>query len=133
MNAYATALIEYQPRPIGSAAQHTAALKSFEELQAAYGAAPSRHLGDLMEVCAMLIESYEETTHPAPDVSPGDLIRHLMDEAGVSQADLARGLETSPGQVSNMLNGKRNISTEMAVRLGRRFGVSSSLFLELGD
>lgn len=131
MNAYATALLEYLPRPIGDETQYTTALKSFEELQTAYGAAPSRELGDLMEVCAMLIERYEESMHPSPDVSAADVLRHLMDEASVSQAELARDVASSRGQVSNILSGTRNISNEMAVRLGRRFGVRSSLFVKL--
>lgn len=131
MNAYATALLEYLPRPIGSQTQYTTALESFGELQTAYGAAPSRELGDLMEVCAMLTERYEESMHPSPDVRAADMLRHLMDEAGVSQAELARDLGSSRGQVSTILSGTRNIPNEMAARLGRRFGVRSTLFVEL--
>ncbi len=50
---------------------------------------------------------------------------------GISINRLAREMMVPPGRISEMVNGKRSISADTALRLGRFFGVSAELWLGL--
>jgi HTH-type transcriptional regulator/antitoxin HigA len=55
------------------------------------------------------------------------MLRFLMDEHGLKQEDLADCAPQS--RISDILNGKRSISKEIAKKLARRFHVHADLFL----
>ncbi len=50
---------------------------------------------------------------------------------GISINRLAREVAVPPGRISEIINGKRAISADTALRLGRFFGVSPELWLGL--
>ena len=83
----------------------------------------------LLELMAKLVNDYEETIYPTPEVSPADIIEHLIDAKGISQAALARQTGVSRTTISEVLKGKRTISVENAFRLAEYFHVEPSLFL----
>jgi len=62
----------------------------------------------------------------APSVA--DLIRHLMDQHGLTRADLIPLLGT-PSRVSEVLRGKKGLSMAMVQRLRARFRVPADLLL----
>ena len=49
----------------------------------------------------------------------------------ISQYRLAEGIVVSPRRISDIVNGKRSITADTALRLGKYFGVSSELWLNL--
>ena len=62
---------------------------------------------------------------------PSVFIREELEARGWDQVDLAYILGTSPQQLSPLLNGKRDISIDMAVALGDAFDVPAELFANL--
>lgn len=63
------------------------------------------------------------------DVTPAMLLRGLRGKEGISQTELAEKLGIAQNMVSDMENGKRNISIGMAKRIGETFNISYKTFL----
>jgi HTH-type transcriptional regulator/antitoxin HigA len=76
----------------------------------------------------VLIEDYEAEHYPMENVTPHELLQHLMESNNTRQADLV-GLIGSRGVVSEVVNGKRAISKAQAKALGEFFNVSPGLFI----
>jgi HTH-type transcriptional regulator/antitoxin HigA len=81
-----------------------------------------------LEAQARLIAAYEERKWPRRRPRIADLIRHLMDQHGLTRADMAPILGT-PSRVSEVLGGKKGLSMAMVQRLRARFGVPADLLL----
>jgi HTH-type transcriptional regulator/antitoxin HigA len=79
---------------------------------------------------ARLIAAYEESKWPRRPPSVADLIRHLMDQHGLTRADLVPILGTA-SRVSEVLGGKKGLSMTMVQRLRARFRVPADLLLSL--
>lgn len=62
---------------------------------------------------------------------PGVFLAELLSELAVSQAELARATGVSPMRVSHIVNGKRPVTADMALRLGRHFRQSPQFWLSL--
>jgi HTH-type transcriptional regulator/antitoxin HigA len=77
---------------------------------------------------ARLIEAYEESKWPRRPASTAELIRHLMDQHGLSRADMTPILGT-PSRVSEVLRGKKGLSMAMVQRLRARFHIPADLLL----
>jgi addiction module HigA family antidote len=54
-----------------------------------------------------------------------------LTELGMSAAELARAIHVPPNRISQILAGKRNISADTALRLGRWFGTGPRIWLNL--
>ncbi|MGD0500211.1 MAG: HigA family addiction module antitoxin [Bryobacteraceae bacterium] len=66
-----------------------------------------------------------------PPIHPGDLLRDELAEIGVSLNELSRALRVPMNRVSAIVNGKRGITVDTAMRLGRYFGTSPQFWLNL--
>lgn len=66
-----------------------------------------------------------------PPVHPGELLRDELDEIGVSLNELARALRVPMNRISHIVNGKRGITVDTALRLARYFGTSPADWLNL--
>ena len=77
---------------------------------------------------ARLIEAYERARWPRRTPSLPDLLTYLMEQHGLSRADLVPLLGT-PSRVSEVLNGKRELSMSMVRKLRERFQISSDLLI----
>ncbi len=65
-------------------------------------------------------------------IYPGEILQEeFMKPLGVSINKLARDIDVPPGRISEIVNGKRAITADTALRLGRYFGVSPELWLNL--
>ncbi len=63
---------------------------------------------------------------------PGRILKEeFLDELNISQTELASRLGTSFRTVNEIINEKRNITTEMAIKLAKFFGTSIELWLNL--
>ena len=68
----------------------------------------------------------------APPPSPGDVLRQkLLDEARLSQADLAEALGISRPRLNMILKGRCQLSAEIALRIERVFGISPQMWLRV--
>ena len=65
---------------------------------------------------------------------PGVILREeFLSPLGLTQVEAAGRLKTTFRTVNEILNGKRNISPDMALRLARFLGTSEELWLNLQD
>ena len=84
----------------------------------------------ILNVWEVLIEMYEEDRfQPGSASTPVSILQTLMECRGLIQADLVRAGIGSIGIVSEMINGKRQISKEQAKKLAALFSVSADLFI----
>lgn len=77
---------------------------------------------------ARLIEAYERARWPRRTPALPDLLTYLMDQHGLSRSDLVPLLGT-PSRVSEVLNGKRELSMSMVRKLRERFHISADLLI----
>jgi HTH-type transcriptional regulator/antitoxin HigA len=77
---------------------------------------------------ARLIAAYEQNKWSRRPPRPADVIRHLMDQHGLSRADMIPILGTA-SRVSEVLRGKKGLSMSMIQRLRTRFGVPADVLL----
>lgn len=64
-------------------------------------------------------------------IHPGEFLQDELEELGISAAELARRIHVPANRVSQILAGKRNISADTALRLGRWFGTGPDIWLNL--
>jgi addiction module HigA family antidote len=65
-------------------------------------------------------------------IPPGEILREeFMRPLDISINALAREIAVPPNRISEIVNGKRAISADTALRLGKYFGVSPEIWLEL--
>ena len=81
-----------------------------------------------LQAQARLIAAYEESRWPRRPPRTADLIRHLMEQHGLTRADMVPILGT-PSRVSEVLRGNKGLSMAMVQRLRARFNVPADLLL----
>lgn len=59
------------------------------------------------------------------------LLEELLNPMKISQNDLARRLDVSVRTVNEIVRGRRSVTAEMALRLGRFFGMTPEFWLNL--
>jgi addiction module HigA family antidote len=64
-------------------------------------------------------------------IHPGEILADELNEIDISAADLARKLEVPANRISQILAGKRAITADTALRLGRYFGTTPELWMNL--
>lgn len=65
-------------------------------------------------------------------IHPGEILREeFLKPMGISINRLARDIVVPPGRVSEIVNGKRRITADTALRLARFFGTSPEVWLGL--
>lgn len=64
-------------------------------------------------------------------IHPGRILRRELAARELSANALARALRVPSGRIVDILNGKRAISAETALRLGRYFGNDPQFWLNL--
>ena len=79
---------------------------------------------------AQLIEAYERARWARRMPTLPDLLIYLMEQHGLSRADLVPLLGTA-SRVREVLNGKQNLSMSMVKNLRDRFRISAALVIAL--
>ncbi len=64
-------------------------------------------------------------------VHPGEVLREELDSIGLSASEMARAIDVPVHRVTSILNGNRGVTADTALRLGRYFGTSERLWLNL--
>jgi len=63
---------------------------------------------------------------------PGEILKQeFLDELGISAYRLAKEIEVSEASLSQIINGKRSMSVDLAIRLGIYFKTSPELWINL--
>ena len=64
-------------------------------------------------------------------VHPGRILRRELDARGLAANQLALALRVPSGRISQILNGKRGLSAETALRLSQFFGNTAMFWMNL--
>lgn len=83
---------------------------------------------DLYDTLGVLIEDFEEKTYKIRAATPIEVIKELMAANDLKQKDLIGVFETA-SVASEVLKGKRALTTQHIRRLGKRFNISPAIFL----
>jgi antitoxin component HigA of HigAB toxin-antitoxin module len=125
---YASLCGVFLPRPIhdrtgyDNTVEMADAFAGFEELM-------TEDQNDYFDLLCDLITKYEQETTRTPKRSGLALLKHLVQEHGLSGAELSRILGKSSSLGPMILRGERKITAEHAVRLGQNFGLRPDAFL----
>ena len=69
---------------------------------------------------------------PLAPVHPGEVLRlDFLEPLGISQYALAKAIGLPPQRVLEIVHGRRAVSADTALRLGRYFGVEPQFWLNL--
>lgn len=65
-------------------------------------------------------------------IHPGEILREeFLDPLEISQYRLARSIGVTPRRVNEIVHGRRAITADTALRLGRYFGMEAEFWLNL--
>lgn len=71
-------------------------------------------------------------TKQLPPIHPGEiLMAEFLTPMGISQYRLAKDIKVPPRRINEIVHGKRSITADTALRLGRFFGMSPQFWLNL--
>ena len=71
-------------------------------------------------------------TRKLTPIHPGEILyEDFIKPMGLSMNQLARHLDVPAGRISNIVNGKRSISADTALRLAKYFGTTPEVWLGL--
>ena len=66
-----------------------------------------------------------------PAIHPGEILAEELAELAVTPTELARQLKVPANRMTQIVQGKRSISGDTALRLGHWFGTSGQFWLNL--
>jgi len=70
-------------------------------------------------------------TTESPHSQPGEHLAEFLEECGISQYRLAKDIHVPPRRITDIVHGRRAISADTALRLGRYFGTSAPFWMNL--
>lgn len=112
---------------VKSAKDHKRATEVMNQLLDEVGEDETHPLAEVLDYLGNQISIYEAEHVRIPDVAPGEVLRFLMEQHGLSQSDLKDCAPQS--RISEILNGKREISKDLAKALAKRFKVNVGVFV----
>ena len=124
---YGQLLLEFAPRAIRSRRQYERVLRQVDRLMRKPKL--TRAEDDLLELLASLVAQYEQTRFPAPDVTPGEMIAHLMQARSATAADVSAATAIPAPLVTRFIDGSQPIDEASRAKLAKYFHVSQDLFL----
>ncbi|WLD14853.1 helix-turn-helix domain-containing protein [Planctellipticum variicoloris] len=80
-----------------------------------------------LDALSDLVATYEDAHHAISPASDADMLRHLLDARGITQAELSRETGLAKSSLSEVLAGKKAFSRLMIRKLADFFGVDVSL------
>jgi len=65
-------------------------------------------------------------------IHPGEVLKEdFLDPMGISQYRLARDIGVHPRRINAIVQGKRSVTADTALRLGRYFGIEPEFWMNL--
>lgn len=123
--AYSKLLARVAPKIIRSEAENEHFIEALGELDAR--GRLTREEKEVAELLTMLIEQFEEQHYALPKASPLNVLKFLMEQHELRQADLLDIFKTR-SIASEVLSGKRELTKEHIRLLSARFHVSPEVF-----
>ena len=69
-------------------------------------------------------------THIIP-IHPGEHLAEMLTELGISQYRLARTIGVPPRRINEIVHGRRSVTADTALRIGRALGTTPEFWLNL--
>ena len=67
-----------------------------------------------------------------PPIHPGEvLIEEFLEPTRITRGRLSKDISVPPRRINEIVHGKRGITADTALRLGRHFGMSAQFWLNL--
>ncbi|MGE3476025.1 MAG: HigA family addiction module antitoxin [Rhodospirillaceae bacterium] len=79
----------------------------------------------------IIVEEFVMPKNGMPAIHPGEFLAEILEETGLSQAAFARRIGVSPMRVSHVIGGRRPVTADLALRLGRAFRQTPEYWLNL--
>ncbi|MGA2863874.1 MAG: helix-turn-helix domain-containing protein [Verrucomicrobiota bacterium] len=118
----------YLPRPIHDDAEDAEATAMMNAL--AVFTRLNAEQRDYLDVLTEFVDEFDKRKKVRwPKISGLDALKHLLEERGMSAADLSRILDTSRNLGAMILRGERKLTLNHVRTLARHFGVSADVFL----
>ena len=124
---YLNLVRQFPLRPLRTNADLDAAVAVIDGLLDRAKLAPPEQ--DYLDVLGDLVETYEAEAVPIPPIGDAELLRFLIEQKNVSQAQVASGARIAESTVSEVLAGKRKLNRSQIARLARYFHIEASAFL----
>ena len=64
-------------------------------------------------------------------IHPGEFLADELEEIAMTRTELARQIDVPANRISQLIRGKRDLTADTALRLGRFFGTGPELWLKL--
>lgn len=112
---------------IRSEREYDRAVKRLNQLLDEIGSNERHPLYELMDTLGTLIHAYEEKHVLMPESTGIEILCVLMEEHGLRKSDLPE--IGSPRIISEVLQGRRELSVQQVRALAHRFGVSPAVFI----
>ncbi len=103
--------------------------KALKQLETIFQAKPSTPEGDLLEVLSLLIHEYEQKHYKIEPLSPLEALKYEMEEQGLSQTGLAKRMGMSKSTISEIMNGKKQMSINFMKFLHNELGIPAHILL----
>lgn len=72
------------------------------------------------------------TNRESSPIHPGEILQaKFLEPMGISQYRLAKGIGVTPRRINEIVRGRRTITADTALRLGRFFDIEAKFWLEL--
>jgi HTH-type transcriptional regulator / antitoxin HigA len=82
-----------------------------------------------LDALSDLVIVYEQEHYAVAPLPPHELLAHMLEERGMSQADLARAAGLAKATVSDLASGKRPFTVKQMQTVAKIFGLPGTLFL----
>ncbi len=126
-NAYLKLIRAFPLRPIRAEAENDEAIEVLASVARREPLDSAER--DYRDVLTGLVMTYESEEYPIPSVSGPAMVRHLIEARDQTQAQVAAATGIAESSLSDMLAGKRKMSTKHVKALARFFGVSADAIL----
>ena len=124
---------KFPPCEIRSAAEHRKYLELIKVLMRELGSGCAGPMAEGMRrylsVLTPFVRRFERSHWPSARATGTEALAFLMEQNGLKQGDLREEIGKQP-YVSDILNGKKNLTAEQIQRLSKRFGVSPAVFFD---
>jgi HTH-type transcriptional regulator / antitoxin HigA len=113
-------------KPIKTEEEYEKALVLLESL---FHAKLNTKESETLEILSLLVHEYEQKQHKIEPLSPLEALKYEMEEQGLTQTGLAKKFGMSKSSISEIINGKKQMSVKLMKYLHHDLGISAKTLL----
>ena len=113
-------------KPIKNEKDYELALKKMENI---FDAKPNTVEGDILQVLSLVVHEYEQKYYKIEPLSPLEALKFEMKEKGLTQTNLAERFGMSKSTISEIIQGKKQMSVRFMKYLHNDLGIPANILL----